>query len=205
MSEQATESGRVVRVLAFAGSPRRGGNTDALLAAAVEGAAEGGARVERHDLYALTIAPCRHCGGCAAGQGVCVVRDDMAALYEPLRAAERIIIAAPIFFMSVPAQVKAMIDRCQPLWVRRHLGLPVSTAPGPRAGLFLSVAGARLAHQFDAARITLASWYWTLEVVERRELTFGGIDAAGAICEHPTALDDARRAGRELAVWRAGE
>lgn len=201
MSKRVRESNRGVRVLAFAGSPRRGGNTDALLAAALEGAQAAGARVERHDLCALTIAACRHCGGCAAGQGVCVVHDDMTALYEPLRAAERIIIAAPIFFMSVPAQVKAMIDRCQPLWVRRHLDLPVSTAPGPRAGLFLGVAGSRRRHVFDAARSTLAAWYWTLEIFERRELTFEGIDAAEAIGAHPTALDDARQAGHELAAW----
>ena len=49
---------RGVRVLAFAGSPRRGGNTDALLAAALEGAQAAGARIERHDLRALTIAAC---------------------------------------------------------------------------------------------------------------------------------------------------
>jgi len=192
-------------VLAFAGSPRRGGNTDMLLAATLEGAEVAGARIERYDLGELSIAPCRHCGGCAAGQGVCVVRDDMATLYEPLRAAERIIIASPIFFMSVTAQAKAMIDRCQPLWVLRNRGLPVATGRAPRAGLFLSVAGSALAHAFDAAGVTLTSWYWTLEIFERRELTFGGIDVAGAIREHPTALDDARRAGRELATWRAGE
>jgi len=203
MSERAD----AIRLVAFACSPRAGGNTDALLDAALEGAAEAGARVERFNLREMTIAPCQHCGGCADGSGRCVIDDDMQRLYEPLRAADRIIIASPVFFMSLTAQAKAMIDRCQPLWVRRNHGANVSQARHPRAALYLGAAAADLPHLFDASRIVLASWYWTLEVARchRRELTFDSIDAKDAIREHPTALDQAREAGRELALWASEE
>jgi len=191
-----------VRLIAFACSPRRGGNTDALLAAALEGAADAGARVRRFNLREMSIAPCRHCGGCAGGAGHCVIEDEMQRLYEPLRAADRIIIASPIFFMSLTAQAKAMVDRCQPLWVRRNRGETVAQARYRRAALYLGAGGGDLPHLFDAARMVLAAWYWTLEIFERRELTFGGIDARGAICDHPTALEQAHAAGRSLALWQ---
>lgn len=193
-----------VQVIAFACSPRVHGNTDTLLEHAIAGAEEAGARVERFDLRAMTITGCRHCGGCIGGTGRCVIEDDMQRLYDPLRTADRVIIASPLFFMGLTAQAKTMIDRCQPLWAIRHLGRSVSRASRERAGLFLSVGGANFDDMFGAARRVLGAWYWTLEIFERREVTRGCVDAKGAISDHPDALTEARDAGRSLVQWREG-
>ncbi len=187
-----------VHVTAFACSPRRGGNTDTLLDSAITGAEEAGALVERFNLREMTIAPCRHCGACADGGGDCMIEDDMQRLYGLLRGADRIILASPVFFMGLTAQAKAMIDRCQPLWVMRNLGESVACAQHERRALHIGVGGSDFEHLFDASRLVLASWYWTLQIFDRRELTFRGIDAPDAIRDHPTALDDARAAGRAL-------
>lgn len=189
-----------IHLIALACSPRRGGNSDLLLEAAIEGAAQAGAQVDRFDLREMTIAPCRHCGGCADGGGRCVMGDDMTQLYAPLRRADRLIVASPVFFMGLTAQAKAMIDRCQPLWVLRERGERVADARHQRAALHLGVGASDFEHLFDASRLVLASWYWTLEVFVRRELTFRGMDARDAIREHPTALKDARQAGRAIAA-----
>lgn len=196
----ADRTGDRVRVAGFACSPRRGGNTDLLLEAALGGAEQAGALVERFNLREMTIAPCLHCGGCADGSGRCVVDDDMRRLYEPLRRADRLLVASPVFFMGLTAQAKAMIDRCQPLWVRRNLGEDISEARFERAALYLGVGGSDFPHLFDASRMVLASWYWTLQIFDRRDSTFAGVDARGAIGDHPTALGEARAAGRAIAV-----
>jgi multimeric flavodoxin WrbA len=181
------------------------GNTDTLLEAALEGVEETDARVDRFDLRAMKIAPCEHCGGCVGGTGRCVIEDEMQRLYDPLREADRIIVASPIFFMGLTAQAKTMIDRCQPLWTRRNLGMEVSKARHERAGLYLGAGGSSFEHLFDAAGAVLAAWYWTLQVFERRELTFGDTDRKGAIHDHPSALEQAREAGRSLASWKVDE
>ncbi len=187
-----------IDLLAFACSPRHGGNTDTLLEAALEGAETAGARITRFNLREMTIAPCKHCGGCVGGTGRCVIEDDMQKLYDPLRAADRIIIASPIFFMGPTAQAKTMIDRCQPLWCRRNLGQDVARSDHERAALYLGAGGSSFDHLFEATRAILAAWYWTLEIFERREVAIADADARGAILKHPTALEQAREAGRDL-------
>lgn len=194
-----------IRLIAFACSPRHDGNTDTLLDAALEGAEEAGACIERFDLREMKIAPCQHCGGCIGGTGRCVIEDDMQRLYDPLRAADRIIIASPIFFMGPTAQAKTMIDRCQPLWCRRHLGQDVARSRRTRAGLYLGAGGSSYSHLFEPTRAILAAWYWTLEIFERREVTFAQTDRRGAILDHDGAREQAREAGRDLVQWRESE
>lgn len=185
------------RVLGIAGSPRRGGNID-LLPQAVSGAEIQGARTSIVTLSELNIAPCRHCDKCSE-TGKCVI-DDMQRLSQELREVDYLILASPIFFMGLPAQAKAMIDRCQALWVIKYV-LKLSVAANPhskRKGLFLSVGGTKLLNLFEPAIATVKSWFATLDIIYTGILLFSGIDEKGAITQHPTALKEAFSAGQNL-------
>lgn len=189
-----------MKVLGIAGSPRRNGNTDILLQQVMLGAAGDGVETKVVVLSTLNISPCRHCDGCLK-TGRCVVEDDMQWLHVDLREADGIVLASPIFFMSVTAQAKAMIDRCQAIWVIKHvLKMPVAIPPGrKRKGLFVSVGGTKLSHLFQPALATIKSWFVTLDVGYLGEVVFSGIDEAGAILQYPAALDEAFAAGQRLA------
>jgi len=189
-----------MRVLGIMGSPRLRGNSDLLLDAALQGAEAEGAECRKVVLEKLNIHPCRHCDGCTRTEGQCVVRDDMQTLYEPLRTADRVIIAAPTFFMSLSAQTKIMIDRCQPFWVLKYLvQAPVAQSEHPRKGLYLGVGGCDLKTLFDSARIILRSFFAIAELPEWDMLTFAPVEHRGEIAQHPTALKEAEQAGRRLA------
>jgi multimeric flavodoxin WrbA len=189
------------KVLAIAGSPRRGGNTDRLLDQAVAGAASLGAQVKQVVISDLDIAPCQHCDGCLQTGGICVIEDDMQQLHRDLREFDRFILASPVFFMGVPAQAKAMIDRCQALWVIKYmLKLPVSLQAGvERKGIFLSVGGNDYKNTFQGSINTVKSWYTSLDIKYSGELLFPGIGTYNAIADHPTALNDALILGKEIA------
>jgi len=188
-----------LKVLGIAGSPRRGGNTDLLLAEVMKGAASRGAEVKIIILNDLKIAPCQHCDACLE-TGRCKVEDDMQMVYGELERADRIVLASPIQFMTVTAQAKAMIDRCQSLWARKYVlkQPPLGSEPGKKKGLFISVGGRRVANLFEPALVTVKSLFKVLDITYAGELLFPGIDEKGAIKEHPDALKQAFLAGQKL-------
>lgn len=187
-----------IRILGISGSPRRNGNTDRLLKQVMAGAASEGAKTKTAVLSDLNIAPCRHCDKCIK-TGKCVINDDMQWLHTDLREADRLVLASPIFFMGVTAQAKAMIDRCQALWVIKYvLKLPVAlNIDKERSGVFISVGGTRLRNLFEPAKATVKSWFTTLDIKYAGELLFSGIDER-TIELHPTALKDAFHLGQKL-------
>ena len=206
LKSPVTSHSTKLKVLGIAGSPRRDGNTDHLLQQVVAGASSQGANTEIVTLSELSISPCRHCDGCIK-TGKCVVDDDMQQLHTDLREADRVVLASPIFFMGVTAQTKAMIDRCQALWVIKYvLKLPVSINPDKkRTGFFVSVGGTRFHNLFQPAMVTVKSWFTILDISYAGELVFSGIDEKEAILRHPTALKDAFAMGQKLAASTPSE
>jgi len=194
-----------LRVLGITGSPRRGGNTDLLLAEVMKGAASRGAEVKTIILNDLKIAPCQHCDACLEA-GRCKVEDDMQMVYRELESADRIVLASPIQFMGVTAQMKAMIDRCQALWARKYmLKLPPlgnrrakGYARRERKGFFISVGGRKITNLFEPALVMIKTVFRILDITYAGELLFSGIDEKGAIAKHPDALRQAFLAGQEL-------
>jgi len=188
-----------LKVIGIAGSPRRGGNTDLLLGEVMRGAASKGAEVKTIILSELTIAPCQHCDACLE-TGRCKVEDDMQMVYDELMKADRIVLASPIQFMTVTAQAKAMIDRCQSLWARKYVLKipPLGSEPGKKRGLFVSVGGRKVANLFEPALVTVKALFTCLNVTYAGDLLFPAVDEKGAITRHPDALRQAFLAGQKL-------
>ena len=97
-------------VLIISGSPRRGGNSETLCDQFAAGAKEAGNDVEKIVLREKKIGYCTGCSACEKS-GVCVQKDDMAELLEKMIAADVIVLATPVYFYTMDAQIKTMIDR----------------------------------------------------------------------------------------------
>ena len=189
-----------MKVLGLAGSPRRGGNTDLLLAEAMRGAASQGSEVKTIILNDLKITPCQHCDACLT-TGQCRIEDDMQMVYHELREADRVVLASPVQFMGPTAQTKLMIDRCQALWARKYvLKAPALNDRRERKGLFISVGALRLANLFEPSLTIVKTLFRVLDINYAGELLFSGIDEKGAIAKHPEALHQAFSAGQNLVL-----
>ena len=98
------------RVLGIVGSPRRGGNTDILVDAVLEGAKAAGATVDKVILSDLDIAPCEACDSCA-DTGECITLDSMEELFPVMFASQVWVLGTPVYWWGASAQFKAFLDR----------------------------------------------------------------------------------------------
>jgi multimeric flavodoxin WrbA len=193
-----------MKVLGIMGSPRRQGNTEILLDKALEGATEAGAEVEKVLVSNLKISPCLEIYACLK-DGNCSIKDDMQLLYTKLLEADHIIFASPIFFYSVTSQAKAVIDRCQALWVRRHVLRMGKEDKRVRRGIFISIGATLGGKLFDGAVLTVKYFFDAIGVRYSGDLLVRGIDNKGQIKERPDALEDAFRLGRKLVLENSNE
>ena len=98
-------------ILAIVSSPRKGGNSELLTDQFVTGALEAGHSVEKLCLREKKIAPCIACEACLKNGGTCVQKDDMAGVLEKIIAVDVIVLSTPVYYYSISAQLKIMIDR----------------------------------------------------------------------------------------------
>ena len=196
-----------MNVLGLACSPRVGGNTDLLLDEFLRGARDAGATTEKIHVAALHIEPCTQCDACSSGNG-CSIDDDMQQLYPRLADADGIALATPIYFMAHCAQAKLVIDRCQKFWLEKHgPGRSTENAKPPqdgdasrddlltRRGIFIAVGATHGPKVFAGAKTTMRWLFHTLGVHYWGDLLFEALDTAGAVRQHPTALQDAYETG----------
>jgi multimeric flavodoxin WrbA len=185
-----------LKVLGIMGSPRIGGNTDLLLEEALKGASSRQADVRKIVADNLKISPCREYYACQR-DGNCSIRDDMDDVYPLLLSTDVIIVASPIFFYGLSAQIKGLIDRCQPLWQRRYVlkNLDIPT----RKGAFIAVGATKGKNLFEGSRLTVKYFFKAMNVEYADELLIRGVDQKGDIKKHPTALADAYELGKRLA------
>ena len=103
------------KVLILSGSPRKDGNSDILCNEFMRGAAESGNEVEKIRVAEKKIGFCTGCYACR-NTGVCAIKDDMDEVMQKLIDADVIVLASPVYFYSIDAQLKALIDRTVCRW-----------------------------------------------------------------------------------------
>ncbi len=190
-----------MKVLGISTSPRVKGNTALLLNEVLRGAKSKGAKVEKIILKNRQISPCLQCDHCFS-QGECVIKDDMQILYKKFISSDRLVFASPIYFMAPCAQAKTVIDRCQVFWAKKYIlksPLFEKTPYPPRKGLFLAVGARKGKKVFNGAQVTMKYFFAVLEMEYSGNLIYERIDEKGAILNHPTAMKEAFKAGKELA------
>lgn len=179
-------------VLVLEGSPRRGGNSEVLMDAVARGIVRGGGNLERIRVADLKVAPCVGCGGCDK-TGHCVVKDEMTGLYEKIVAARRLLLVSPVYFYSLTAQLKAVVDRGQALWSRKHLQVKKGEWQDDpdRKGFLVAVAATKGARVFEGSILTAKYFFDATGFAYGGELLVRGIDRRGEMIR---AVDDLARA-----------
>jgi len=194
-----------IKILAFAGSPRRYGNSETLLDWVLGSMiADRDFVIEKVPLDEADINPCRGCNACEK-LNKCVQRDGMDIYHDKIIAADIILLSSPIYCMGIASQPKALIDRAQVFRSRKYvLKLPIvpPERKGKRLGVFLATAGQNWSYVFDAAVPSVKCFFHVIDIKDAdiSYLMINGVDEKGAIDLHPTARTDAENLGKSLIV-----
>ena len=131
-------------IVVLIGSMRKDGNTDRLAQAFIEGA-EKHNTVKTISVADYKINPCIGCNSCFTRENhQCFQHDDMDMVYEKLKTADMLVIASPVYFYGISAQLKAIIDR---------LHTPMRNEFQIKKLALLLVGAATLPHLFDSIKL----------------------------------------------------
>ena len=175
------------KILILTGSPRKGGNTDRLAAAFSQGARENN-DIEVISIADVKVSPCIGCNACFMREGnTCVQRDDMDLIYDRLKEADTLIIASPVYFYGVSAQMKAVIDR---------LHTPMRNCFGLKKLGLIMVGAAELPELFDSilTQYRLVLNFFKLEDIGT--VLVRGAGEKGSVTE--SSLKEAYELGRSI-------
>lgn len=188
------------KIVAIYGSPRRNGNTATLLRHAVQGARDSDVQVEEIVLRDLKISPCLEIYGCKK-TGECAIKDDFQKVRNQILESQGLILASPIFFYTVSAHTKILMDRFQSLWVKKYWidKTPKNQRMIERKGLFITVGATQGKKLFDGTLLTVKYFFDVLDMELFRSLLYRGLDFEGDVLKHPEYLEEAYLAGKTFA------
>jgi len=189
--------------LGLQGSPRKKGNSDLLLDMFMDALRQRGAHSQTIHVARRHIEPCKELTVCER-KGFCPIEDEMDEIYGLLRQADIIVAAAPIFFYNVPAQLKALIDRCQTLWARKYALKLKDPGHGVRRGFLLGVGATRGKQLFDGMHLTAKYFFDAAAAAYAGSLTFHGVEGRGDILKQSGLEEQVAQAADQLLEGLSG-
>lgn len=183
-------------ILILLGSPRPKGNSAALAGRIAKGAAEAGAIVETVPLNKLDIRPCQACDACRKpGNPGCVQKDDMQDLYPKVEAADALVLATPVYWFTMSAQLKLFLDRCYMFGATDYSALKgkrlaAAVSYGDEDPFASGGVNALRSFQDMAGYVGMAP----------PEFVYGSADEAGEIEGQEALMKKAEELGRKLAA-----
>lgn len=175
------------KVLILSGTPRKGGNSDILCDQFAKGAEDAGNVVEKICLREKNIGFCRGCYACTE-KGRCVLKDDVPEIVDKMYDADVIVMASPVYFYSVDAQMKALIDRTVSRW----------TEIAGKEFYFIMSSAEDTDTVMDCTLECMRGLMYCLDDCTEKGVIYGkGVHEAGEIRGRP-AMDEAYAMGRQV-------
>ena len=176
------------QILVISTSPRKGGNSDTLADAFIQGAREAGHKVEKVSLSDKTIGFCKGCLTCVKTQR-CIIHDDAADIAQQMRTADVLAFATPIYYYGMCGQMKTLLDRSNPLYSAEYHFRDI---------YLLAAAAEEDEHTVDGTVTGLQGWIDCFDKARLAGTVFaGGVTSVGEIQGH-AALERAHKMGKHI-------
>ena len=180
--------------LVILSSPRKGSNSSALGQAVAEGFTRAGGEAECLDLSRLDIKPCLACNACQRNGGRCAQIDGMFNVYPKIKTAAVLVLATPVYWFSMSAQLKIFLDRCYALLAPTEDGAP------PLAGKTLAAALSYGDKDLDSSGARNAIRIFE-DICHHCQAAWGGF-VHGSATERDTFVNDQKILGKARALGK---
>lgn len=177
------------KVLVLSGSPRKGGNSDVLCDEFIKGALSSGNEVEKIRIAEKKIGYCTGCYYCTKNDGKCAIKDDMGEILEKILACDVLVLASPVYFYSICAQLKAVIDRTVARWTEIKY----------KDMYYILTAAEDSSFVMDGSLACLRGFRDCLDGSAEKGVLYGrGVYGMGEIYDHPELLTLAYEMGEQV-------
>jgi len=157
-----------------------------------------GAQTRIIEVAQKNIIPCKEYVVCEK-KGYCPIDDDVKnEIYPLIRQAEVIVLASPIFFYNMTAQLKAVVDRCQTFWARKYKLKLADPVKKTKRGFLLSVGATRGKNLFEGLQLTAQYFFDAIDARFEGSLTYRNIEGPKDLAKHPGVQADVGRAAAAL-------
>ena len=181
-----------MRILGLSGSPRSDANSHALLSAFMDYSAALGTHTKTIRIVEHDIRPCAEYTACEK-TGNCPIPDDLQKhLYAQIRLVDVVVLTSPIFFYNMPAQLKALIDRCQIFWARKYRLHLTDPNAFHRKGVVLSCGATNGKQLFEGLLLTTKIFFDAIDATPAGEVLLRSTETKGSVAQHPTAFQNIR-------------
>ena len=144
------------------------------------------------------ILPCKEYTVCEK-KGYCPIDDDIKTeIYPLIRQAEVVVLATPIFFFNMTAQLKAVVDRCQLFWARKYRFNLADPAKKAKRGFLLSVGASKGKSLFDGLQLSAKYFFDAIDARFAGSLTYREVEGPKDMARHPTVAADVEKAAADL-------
>lgn len=196
-----------MNVCGIIGSPRKNGNVDLLVSQVLKGASGQGAKTTKIYLNELRITPCQSCGTDPYPK-YCLLDDDMKKVYAALESSDVLVLGSPVYFDTVSAQTKLLIDRCNCLmpYVRQRDGTYSfeRRMKKRKKGVFVAVAGTD--QKFNTILTTVKGFFnWANINLARTILYRNDGDKLGGVKNNKQKMEEAYDLGVQIAKKGTGK
>ena len=183
------------KVLVILGSPRKKGNSASLAERIINGAESAGAITETVYLHGLDISPCQGCLTCQKKDSKgCAIDDDMQSIYPKLIESQNWVLACPVYWFNMSAQMKLFMDRMFALgaygenpFYRKRIAIAMSYGDEDpfRSGCVNALRTFQDAFTYTRSKIV--------------GMVYGSANELGEIQKNTTLMQKAEDLGRKLA------
>ncbi|SDF05613.1 flavodoxin family protein [Desulfovibrio legallii] len=188
------------RPLVLLCSPHPNGVSDTVAALFAQGMADAGQQLRLLPLRDYAFAPCTNCGGCAAPPHRCTLdtaNDKAAQILQLILDAPLVLLSSPIYFYSLPAHFKALIDRSQRFWAGQAHDAGHAAAQLKPVLAALCAGRSRGNKLFAGALLTLKYFLAPLHAGIRETRLLRGLETTQDLLERPAVCGALRSWGHD--------